>query len=458
MGIGTGALQSLASISGEDTALGALAAQFETGGQNTCLGMHSCGSDTSQPGNTAAGNDALRDAITSTGYVTAIGQSALAHGNPGSAVAIGSQAARGNSSAVILGGTLTNGDVITITVAKSGSSPSNLVGFPISAAHTVAGGDTLASIATALASQLNQAAYGPSYYILSSTFAQSDGTQAIYLNFPGNATTGWALTTTAGVTGSATETTSVVTGTVVNTASVFVGSNAGFGAAAGTLSNDVVVGGNAAESIETASQLTAVGSSVASSITTGANDSLFGYNAGQNLTTGSQDTFIGDGAAENITVGSYGTALGWNAGVAQTTVSNPNLMLGAAAGYTYPTTGGGNVIISSGVGVSCNTDAAGTNNEIVICAGAGPALKITGAGTPSTSVTAVPGSLTVAGTITLPGPYSAAGTAAPTCNSAAKGEMIYATDITTLTYNATYVSGGSNTGPLFCNGTNWTAH
>lgn len=67
----------------------------------------------------------------------------------------------------------------------------------------------------------------------------------------------------------------------------------------------------------------------------------------------------------------------------------------------------------------------------------------------------VPGS---SSPIRLPGPYSAAGTPVPTCNSAAAGQTIYSTDITTLTFNATYASGGSAIGPLFCNGTNWTAH
>lgn len=57
--------------------------------------------------------------------------------------------------------------------------------------------------------------------------------------------------------------------------------------------------------------------------------------------------------------------------------------------------------------------------------------------------------------ITLPGPYSAAGTPIPTCNTAAKGQAVYASDVTTLTPNATYVSGGSFTANLFCNGTNW---
>lgn len=54
--------------------------------------------------------------------------------------------------------------------------------------------------------------------------------------------------------------------------------------------------------------------------------------------------------------------------------------------------------------------------------------------------------------------YSAAGTAVPTCNAAADGTRIYASDITTATYRAAYVSGGTNKGALLCiNGTGWVS-
>lgn len=66
--------------------------------------------------------------------------------------------------------------------------------------------------------------------------------------------------------------------------------------------------------------------------------------------------------------------------------------------------------------------------------------------------------LTFATPFPLPGPYSAAGTPVPTCNAGSAGQILWSNDITTMTYNATYVSDGSLIGPLFCNGTNWTAH
>ena len=51
--------------------------------------------------------------------------------------------------------------------------------------------------------------------------------------------------------------------------------------------------------------------------------------------------------------------------------------------------------------------------------------------------------------------YSAAGTAVPTCNTAAEGLRVSVSDTTSPTYHSTYTSGGTVHGPLYCNGTNW---
>jgi hypothetical protein len=52
--------------------------------------------------------------------------------------------------------------------------------------------------------------------------------------------------------------------------------------------------------------------------------------------------------------------------------------------------------------------------------------------------------------------YSAAGTAVPACGAGTNGWTVVASDITTATYRTAYVSGGSNTGRLFClSGTGW---
>lgn len=52
--------------------------------------------------------------------------------------------------------------------------------------------------------------------------------------------------------------------------------------------------------------------------------------------------------------------------------------------------------------------------------------------------------------------YSAAGTAVPACAAGTDGWTVIASDITTVTYRAPYVSGGTNKGRLLCiNGTGW---
>ena len=51
--------------------------------------------------------------------------------------------------------------------------------------------------------------------------------------------------------------------------------------------------------------------------------------------------------------------------------------------------------------------------------------------------------------------YSAAGTALPTCNTAAKGVRAVVIDATTPTYLGAYASGGAVIAPVFCNGTSW---
>ena len=54
--------------------------------------------------------------------------------------------------------------------------------------------------------------------------------------------------------------------------------------------------------------------------------------------------------------------------------------------------------------------------------------------------------------------YSAAGTALPTCNTAAKGQETVVSDATTPTYLSTYASGGAVVAPVMCNGTNWVTY
>ena len=46
----------------------------------------------------------------------------------------------------------------------------------------------------------------------------------------------------------------------------------------------------------------------------------------------------------------------------------------------------------------------------------------------------------------------------PKCDSTTKGSMAHATDVATVSYNASPSGGGSNDVPVYCNGTSWTIH
>lgn len=46
----------------------------------------------------------------------------------------------------------------------------------------------------------------------------------------------------------------------------------------------------------------------------------------------------------------------------------------------------------------------------------------------------------------------------PTCNTAAKGQIVTVTDATSPTYNGTYSGSGAVIVPVQCDGTNWKTH
>jgi hypothetical protein len=54
--------------------------------------------------------------------------------------------------------------------------------------------------------------------------------------------------------------------------------------------------------------------------------------------------------------------------------------------------------------------------------------------------------------------FSAAGTALPTCNTAAKGSEAVVSDATSPTYLGAYASGGSVFAPVLCNGSGWITY
>lgn len=388
VGIGTGALQSLTSIQAENVAVGAWSSQYvTTGGLITSVGMHANGSNTVAPGITAIGNDTLRDAIVISGggYVTAVGQAAVAHGAPGDGVVgVGSQALRGNSAVVILGGTKTTGNTITIGAT---SATSGLVGTPLSKTYTVLSGDTMATIAAGVAALVNASVTGPSYFLECVVNGPlPDGTYALSMNFPGTTTTGWALAFTATTSGGATCTVAVVGGSSP-TQAVAIGNDAAVGTAMGALSNLTAVGHHAGLSLTTGSFNTLIGSSAGGSLMTGHDNAVVGEDSFWVATTANGCVVLGTTAAMNVTTSTDLTIVGGQAGNAVTT-ANFSTLIGHGAGATFAT-GNGVILIGSGI-FAVDTPLASTSNYINI----ENIITVTGTGTPSTSVTDVAGALT----------------------------------------------------------------
>ncbi|HEV8485374.1 MAG TPA: hypothetical protein VGV87_17660, partial [Blastocatellia bacterium] len=170
---------------------------------------------------------------------------------------------------------------------------------------------------------------------------------------------------------------------IQNTTSQQAASNfniSGSGAAAGTLSGDVVNAttqynlsgarvlsnagfGNLLAGINAGNANTGVfnaffGSGAGQSNTTGNANSLFGYTAGQNNTTGQNNSFFGSAAGRGNTTGQYDSFFGINAGFSNTTGSE-NSFFGNLAGSTN-TTGQFNSFFGSRAG---HFNVFGSNNS-----------------------------------------------------------------------------------------------
>ena len=362
IGIGSKALESLNTLGTETVAFGALSGQFLTSGAlSTFVGMHSGGA-TNGTGSTFIGNDSCRDCIDVIGYSTALGQGSLAHGVPANATAIGSQAMKGNSQSIILSGSLTNGDVVSVTLTASGGTPAIVSAFlPITKSHTVTGGDTLTTIASDIATQINNTnIIGTSYQLTATAEALPDGTVALWFVWPGNPTNGWAITVTTGVTGSATEVLTLQGGATFNQ-SVGVGNWALAGPGANNAVLSLTAVGDSAGRYVTSSQYsTFIGRSSGGSVTSGSTNTFVGALSGQSITTASDNVAVGFWALSSDINQGNNTAIGARAG--RFTTGASNILVGQNAGGTTLTTGASNIIIGTG----SDAPTSGTSNFLDI--------------------------------------------------------------------------------------------
>ena len=139
------------------------------------------------------------------------------------------------------------------------------------------------------------------------------------------------------------------------------GHNAGVAITTGT--QNTVFGKGALIACVTASNNTAVGASSLAACT-GALNVAVGITAGLGISSGSGNIAIGYNTCAATLTGADNTVVGRQAGAALTG-GGKNVMIGNRAG-DITTSGGGNVVI----GTTCDTNAAGTSNSIVMGEGA----------------------------------------------------------------------------------------
>jgi hypothetical protein len=451
LGIGAYAMASMNVIGSESTGIGNHAGWHSTGALNAFIGNYAGGYEVGASGDTAIGNDVMRDSISSAGFVTAIGQFAVGNGSPAQMVGVGNSAGAGASAAIAFGGTVTVGDTLTVTISASGSTPTGLTGLPLTKTVTAVSGDTILTMATRVAVGLDEIILGPGLYdraIITDT--APDGTVILRFSWPGTTLVGWALNVTTSQTGAATETMVVNPGTSYGGGSVFVGPFSGQGPNAFSPLDSTGVGGYTLQNLTIGSYNTAVGWNAGNKLTNGIRNTFVGNIAGSNSVNGSYNTFVGDSAGTQMqatTFSNYATGLGQNAGNALTT-GGYSLFLGANAGATYPTTGQTDIIINSGSG-ACNTDAANTSDEMVICGGnTTPFFKALKTNVPASTTAAFTGSLNTGG-------YTVSGLATA-FTSPTVGMRAYVTDATACgTFMGTLTGGGSTYCPVNYNGSAW---
>jgi hypothetical protein len=366
--IGYNAGHSFTGATGEATCIGTIAcSNLVDGTFGTALGENSLGKEVHAVGSTAIGNDSQRDYVAvSGGANTSLGKDSLKNGSGYNQVAIGFDALKGNSALATIGGTITAGDVVTLTLTGS------FTGSPQSQPYTVVGGDTTTTIAANLATAINANSAIFNNALVATTVLTSGPT--LRFAFPGSSTSGYGITVTSSVSGSATETVTITGGAtgVQNTA---VGVNAMAGDfSMSTAANNVAAGYNAANAITSGSQNVVIGSAAGTALTTANNSVIVGQGAGTGLTTGIGMVAIGDSAltaangnsvgvgrnAGKLTAGTGGTFVGGSAGSAfvsgnNNTAVGGNAMIGAASA-----SGGNNTALGSSALLAISSGSANT--------------------------------------------------------------------------------------------------
>lgn len=321
VGIGPDALRSLTRVNGENVAVGPFTCEFVTNGYgNTCVGEHAIGFDNPSYV-TVLGNDAMRDTVGNNNS-TGIGATAQVDGVGSSNTSLGAFSLHGNAGSITIMGSATVGDVLNINFTTTNSS---VTGLPTSASYTVKAGDTLASIASNLASAVNS---------LNVTYTLPDGnttqvengaqlgaivlangaqTNVVSLHFPGGNAEGWAISATTSCAGACTETLTYAA-PFSGTDNIAVGVSAMQAGSATSAFGNIAVGDGALNWLAgSASGNTAVGLNAGAGLVGGNNNILIGNGAGQSLNPGGTNGWnvvVGFQAGQNMTTGQFNTIIG----------------------------------------------------------------------------------------------------------------------------------------------------
>lgn len=306
----------------EDTCLGILTCnQITTGNYNTAAGVHALGFEKTTDQNTALGEDNMRNTVGSAAN-TSTGANTLRNGSGSFNVASGEGTLFANATSITLTGTATAADVVSVAFSTANA---NVLNVPATASYTVQSGNTLADVAAGLVSAINALNInGQGVVLTAATSPFSGGPVTIGLDFPGTAATGWAITTTPGVTGAATETVTIgggFTGSYINAS----GYNAVYGAG-----------------LTTATRLDVSGSSTAPFATSAHDGVLWGYGSGYNITTDSEFALGGTNSGFSMRGTAGNTFYGYNSG--------------------YGVTGGFNTVLGNVEGPELNCITSGVQN------------------------------------------------------------------------------------------------
>jgi hypothetical protein len=212
------------------------------------------------------------------------------------------------------------------------------------------------------------------------------------------------------------------------------------------------------------------GATAPTTFTTGG--TMLGINAPSGFTGSPFDVHINGGSAV-LSVSAAGTVtsaaslvagaiIGWAGRGSMSSPAANSVQLGGADGASASA----QTLRGQGV-VNGTSNGAGANLTILAGPGTGtgaggslvfqtaPASGTSGS-TQNAGVTAM--TIASTGVIQKTITFSAAGTALPTCNTAAKGSEAVVSDATSPTYLGAYASGGSVFAPVLCNGSGWITY